>query len=249
MTSKRWWTTGVDWIDLLYPPYTAMVLSYVVIGACMTPEGPIWSLTGLALLAYFLGVGVAAHCFDEVKGHPLGTNISDRILLAVGAISMALIGALALFGFLWLEYGWLPFYMPWLGLPESPRRGGIGLLAFAAVEAFFVFAYSLELFGGRFHNDFCFVFSWAFLPTLFGYYINALRLDLHAILLALAISMTAVIETRINHWVKRMSEDPRREYAPWIKEPQEAVQATVALTVLLAIALALWRALGPVGLI
>jgi len=226
-----------------------MVLSYIVIGACMVPEGPNWTLTTLALLAYFLGVGVAAHCFDEVKGHPLGTKINDKVLLAVGAISMALIGALTLAGFLWLEYGWVPEAFSWLPLPESPGRGGIGLLAFAAVESFFVFAYSLELFGGRFHNDFWFVFSWAFLPTLFGYYINALRIDLHAILLALAISMTAVVETRINHWVKRMSEDPRREYAPWIKEPQEAVQATVALTVLLAITLALWRLLGPIGLL
>jgi len=244
MTSKRWWTTGIDWIDILYPPYTAMVLSYVLIGACMAPKVS-WPLTGLALLAYFLGVGVAAHCFDEVRGHPLGTRFSDRALLAVGGITMSIIGAMTVMGFLYLEYGYLPPFFSWLPLPPSPGGGGIGLLVFAALEAFFVFAYSLELFNGFFHNDFWFVFSWAFLPTLFGYYRNALRVDAHAVLLATAISMTAVVETRINHWVKRMSEDPRREYAPWIREPQQAVQAVVALTVLLALSLFLWRLIGP----
>jgi len=244
LTSKRWWTTGIDWIDILYPPYTAMVLSYVLIGACLAPEVS-WTLTGLALLAYFLGVGVAAHCFDEAKGHPLGTKFSDKALLASGSLVMAVVGLMALFGFTYLEYGYLPGWLHLPGLPESPGRGGWGLLAFAALEGFSVFAYSLELFGGRFHNDFWFVFSWSFLPTLFGYYINALRLDAHALLLAAALSMTAVVETRINHWVKRMSEDPRREYAPWIKEPQEAVQATVALTMLLALSLLAWRLFGP----
>ena len=244
MTSKRWWTTGIDWIDLLYPPYTAMVLSYVLIGACLAPRVS-WLLTGLALLAYFLGVGVAAHCFDEVKGHPLGTRFSDRALVATGLIAMAVVGAMALFGFTYLELGYLPSWLRLPGLPPSPGYGGWGLLAFALLEGFFVFAYSLELFGGFFHNDFWFVFSWAFLPTLFGYYINALSLSPHAVLVALALSMTAVVETRINHWVKRMSEDPRKEYAPWIKEPQEAVQATVALTILLALAMVVWRLLGP----
>jgi len=40
---------------------------------------------------------------------------------------------------------------------------------FALAEGFFVFAYNLELFQGRFHTDPWFAFSWGFLPVLAGY--------------------------------------------------------------------------------
>jgi hypothetical protein len=65
-----------DYWTLLHPPYTAWHLSFVAIGASVVPVlRPAY--LGLALLAFFLAVGVAAHALDELTGRPLGTRISD----------------------------------------------------------------------------------------------------------------------------------------------------------------------------
>ncbi len=65
--------TGGGWRDywtLLHPPYTAWHLSYVALGAAVAPRFDVgrWALT---TLAFFLGMGVAAHALDELTGRPL----------------------------------------------------------------------------------------------------------------------------------------------------------------------------------
>ena len=82
-----------DWWTLLHPPYTLWHLSYVVLGAAMAPVLD-WTALGLAVLAFFLAVGLAAHALDELKGRPLGTLIPDGVLRAVAAVALA--GACAL---------------------------------------------------------------------------------------------------------------------------------------------------------
>ena len=47
-----------------------------------------------------------------------------------------------------------------------------------------VAGYNLELLGGRLHSDFGFAFSWGAFPALTGYFAQAERLDLVAILVA-----------------------------------------------------------------
>ena len=47
----------------------------------------------LALVAFFLAVGVAAHALDELRGHPLRTQLPDGALIALAAVSLA--GAVA----------------------------------------------------------------------------------------------------------------------------------------------------------
>jgi hypothetical protein len=113
------------------------------------------------VLAFFCAVGVAAHALDEVHGHPLRTAIPDAALwLAAGA---GLLGAVSL-GLLGLA------------------RVGPGLLAFIVVGPLLVVGYNLELFGGRLHTDVGFALAWGTFPVLTGYFAQAERLGLAALL-------------------------------------------------------------------
>ena len=149
-----------DWWTLLHPPYTAWHLAYVVIGASLAPHTDAIRLMA-TVLAFFCAVGVGAHALDEVHGHPLRTAIPDAALwLAAGA---GLLGAVAL-GLLGLA------------------RVGPGLLAFIVVGPLLVVGYNLELFGGRLHTDVVFALAWGTFPVLTGYFAQAARLGLAALL-------------------------------------------------------------------
>src|SRR3954454_5303079 len=76
-----------DLVTILHPPYTAWHLSYVALGAAAAPVLHGGRLAA-ALAAFLLGVGVCAHALDELHGHPLGTELSSRVLvaLAVGGL-------------------------------------------------------------------------------------------------------------------------------------------------------------------
>jgi hypothetical protein len=149
-----------DWWTLLHPPYTAWHLAYVVIGASLAPHTDAARLL-VTVLAFFFAVGVAAHALDELHGHPLRTAIPDAALwLAAGA---GLLGAVAL-GLLGLS------------------RVGPELLAFIIVGPVLVVGYNLELFGGRLHTDVAFALAWGAFPVLTGYFAQAERLGLVALL-------------------------------------------------------------------
>jgi len=151
-----------DWWTILHPPYTAWHLSYVVIGACLAPHTDATRLLA-TLLAFFFAVGVAAHALDELHGHPLRTTISDRLLWLAAGAGLAVAVA--------------------LGIAGVPRVG-TGLLAFIVAGPILVAGYNLELLGGRLHSDVGFAFSWGAFPALTGYFAQAERLDLVAILVA-----------------------------------------------------------------
>ena len=144
-----------DYITLLHVPYTAWHLSYVAIGAALSPE---FSLSRLwpALAAFGLAVGIGAHALDELNGRPLRTQIPTRILVALAGASIAGAVAIGIVGALTID--------PWLG-------------AFVAAGAFIVVAYNLEWFAGRFHNDAWFALAWGAFPLLTAYFATALTLD------------------------------------------------------------------------
>lgn len=144
-----------DYVTLLHPPYTLWHLSYVVLGAALAPTLH-YDRLGATLLAFFLGVGVAAHALDELNGRPLRTRIPSSVLILLTAI--ALIGAVGL-GLLGAV-----IVSPWL-------------LAFIGFGAFIVIAYNLELFSGRFHSDLWFALAWGAFPLLTAYWVSAERLD------------------------------------------------------------------------
>jgi hypothetical protein len=142
--------SAADWWTVLHPPYTLWHLSYVVLGAAMSPHRD-WGALGLSVLAFLLAVGLGAHALDELAGRPLGTRIGDRALQAAAGVS--LLGAVAL-GYVGV-FLWGPVNWP--------------LLAAIPVGALVVVGYNLELFDGRLHNDASFALGWGGFPVLVGY--------------------------------------------------------------------------------
>jgi hypothetical protein len=160
--ATRGWRRDV-WA-VLHPPYTAWHLSYVLVGASLAPKVSLFRLAP-TLVAFFLAVGIAAHSLDELRGRPLRTTVPSAVLWT--AAGVGLVGAVA-FGI--------------AGLPVV----GLGLLPFIAAGVLFVFAYNLELLGGRLHGDFWFALSWGAFPVLTAYFAQTGRLSIGAIGVAAA---------------------------------------------------------------
>ena len=159
-TRAKGWRRDV-WA-LLHPPYTMWHLSYVLIGAGLARVLLAPRLLA-TLLAFFLAVGISAHALDELRGRPLRTQIPDGVLWAASITGLA--GAVAL-GF------------------AGVVVVGAGLLPFIAAGVLFVFAYNLELLGGRLHGDFWFALSWGAFPVLTAYFAQTGRLSIGALLAA-----------------------------------------------------------------
>ena len=152
-----------DYVTLLHLPYTLWHLSYVVIGGCLAPH-PNGGRLALTALAFFLGLGVAAHALDELRDRPLQTRIPTGMLVALAVVSLA--GACA------------------IGVAVAFTHD-LWLLAFVAFGGFIAPAYNLELFGGRFHNWFWFATAWGAFPILTAYFAMADRITGEAVLAAL----------------------------------------------------------------
>lgn len=173
---------------MLHPPYTLMVLSFVVMGAAMSPRFsvPLLLATGVA---YFLGLGVGAHFLDQITG--MGSRYvrhwSDRALWAAGLAGVG--GAVA------------------IGVAGAFLVIGPGLLFLVAVQAACAVGYPLApLFRGAFHRDSVFAISWGGLPFLTSFYAQAGSVTVPAVLLAGALAGIAVAEIRIS----RISRSARR---------------------------------------
>ncbi|HYA02350.1 MAG TPA: hypothetical protein VEI04_04470, partial [Syntrophobacteria bacterium] len=74
----------------------------------------------------------------------------------------------------------------------------------AVLEGFFVFAYNLEWFGGRFHTDRWFAFSWGALPVLAGYIMQTNRISVPALFLALSMALFSSIEIKASRPYKEL---------------------------------------------
>lgn len=144
---------------VLHPPYTAWHLSYVLIGAALAPAVDGVRLLA-TLLAFFLAVGVAAHALDELKGRPLGTELPGAVLTTAAALG--LVGAVG------------------LGVAGVTKLGP-GLIPFIALGILFVFAYNLELLGGKLHGDFWFALSWGAFPVLTAYFAQTGTISIGAV--------------------------------------------------------------------
>jgi hypothetical protein len=207
-----------DYVTLLHPPYTAWHLSYVVIGAALAPQ---WrpGILGLALAAFFLGMGVGAHALDELQGRPLQTRIGRRTLLVLAVAS--LLGAAA------------------IGIGTAFHTT-LWLLPFVVVGAFLAVAYNLELFGGVFHGTLWFALTWGALPVLATYVAAAETIRAEALAAALFAALVS--------WAQRVLSTPvrtqrRQEGAltPLGQQFELGLRVLSAAMVSLALALVLLR--------
>jgi hypothetical protein len=223
-----------DYVTLLHPPYTAWHLSYVAIGAALTPEFALPRLWP-ALVAFGLAVGVGAHALDELNGRPLRTEISGRMLVVLSVASVAAAVAIGVVGAVTVN--------PWLA-------------AFVAVGAFIVVTYNLESFTGRFHGDVWFALAWGAFPLLTAYFAAAERIDGTAVLGAFFAFAASLAQRRLSTQVRYVRRrvatvsgtverrDGTREAlgATDLMAPAEgALRALTAATVALALALVIMR--------
>jgi hypothetical protein len=172
-------------IGLLFLPYTGMVLSFAVMGSMIAPT-VYWDRVPAIVLIYFFGLGVAAHALDALgskEAKPWGAVFTKKQLRLLAASS--LIAAYAVAG--WYILRVVPF-----------------LLVLAVLEGFFVFAYNLEWFGGRFHTDNWFAVSWGGLPVLAGYVMQANTVNPAALILACAAALLALVEIKASRPYKEL---------------------------------------------
>ncbi len=149
-------------IGLLFLPYTSIVICFAAWGSL----GGTFSVERLAAICiiYFLAVGVSAHCLDAVGGKtkPWG-NLPKRKILSIAIFALCIAFSIGLY------YAFL----------DSPLLFLLGI-----AEGFFLFAYNLELFGGRFHNKLTTVISWGILPVFAGSIIQTNSISLDTIILS-----------------------------------------------------------------
>src|ERR1700683_3783487 len=159
-----------DLVTLLHPPYTAWNLANVAIGAPLSPHVYPGRLLA-ALAAFFLAVAICAHVLDELHGRPLGTHLSSRTLIALAVVSLMGAAAIGIVGAVTISLTLIPFVL---------------------AGVFFVLAYNLEWFGGRFHTTFWLAISWGAFPVLTSYWINALEIRPSVLLAAGGCAMLLV---------------------------------------------------------
>ena len=193
-----------DLVTLLHPPYTAWHLSYVVLGAAAAPTVHA-DRVAATLAAFALAVGVAAHALDELHGHPLGTGLSDRALIALAIVGLAGAVGIGIAGVLTVSVTLIPFVV-----------GG----------AFIALAYNLELAGGRFHSDAWFAIAWGGFPALTSYWANALTLRAPGLLVVAGCIALSVAQRRLSTPVREL----RRRTVSVSGEQRLADGRTIELT-------------------
>ena len=224
-----------DYVTLLHPPYTLWNLSYVAVGAALAPQMD-WPLLGWTALAFALALGVGAHALDELNGRPLQTRISSSMLVGLAAVSIS--GAAA------------------IGIAVAVSRT-LWLLLFVVVGSFLVVAYNLELFGGRFHTGFWLAATWGSFTVLTAYFASARTLNGAAFAAAAYAFAAITAQRRLSTQVRLV----RRRVAAVEGEmllhdgttlpvdgdaltaaPEAALKALAVASVLIAVALLLFRA-------
>ncbi|MBS3926925.1 MAG: hypothetical protein KGZ34_09605 [Nitrosarchaeum sp.] len=173
-------------VGILFLPYTGMVVSFAIWGS-LSVEFSFDRIVSISLL-YFFAIGISAHCLDALgsKKKPLGKVSRSKLWSAV-IISLIISFSIGLY-YIFLD--------SWLLVP-------IGIM-----EGFFLFAYNLELFGGKFHNNLSFVISWGILPVFAGAAIQSSSITVETIIfsaIAGLVSYILIITSRKYKELKRQN--------------------------------------------
>jgi hypothetical protein len=172
-------------VGLLFLPYTGMVLAFTVVGASLA-ETVHWDRVAALLVIYFLALGVGAHALDALGSRtrkPWGEIFPRRVLLGLAAASIGIAYAIGI----------------WYIIHHAPL-----LAVIAVLEGFFLLAYNLEWFGGRFHTDGWFAFSWGALPVLAGYVLQTNSVSAPAVVVAAAMALLSLVEIKASRPYKEL---------------------------------------------
>src|SRR5262249_40045837 len=172
-------------VGLLFLPYAAMVLGFTVIGSMLAPA-ILWDRVAAIVLIYFLALGIGAHALDALGSRtakPWGDAFSRAQLWTVAIVAVVAAYAIGIW--------YMVRYTPLLWLIAIP-------------EGFFLLAYNLEWFGGRFHRDSWFALSWGALPVLAGYILQTNAVSLAALAMALAMAMLSLVEIKASRPYKAL---------------------------------------------
>jgi hypothetical protein len=194
-------------MGILFLPYTGMVVSFAIWGS-LSVESSLDRLLSIGVL-YFFAIGVSAHCLDALgsKKRPWG-NISRSNLWVVSIISLILSFSIGMY---------YAFLDSWLLFP-------IG-----ALEMFFLFAYNLELFHGRFHNNASFVISWGILPVFAGAVIQSNSISVETIIFSIIAGLASYILITVSRKYKIL----KQQNAPYeIFHKKEIILKLVSSTVI-----------------
>jgi len=169
-----------DLLIILHPPYTLWHLAYVLIGAALAPQLN-WGVLGWTVLAFFLAMGIGAHCLDELNGRPLRTPFSNASLWVTAIVSILL--------------------AMYIGFTVGVRET-IWVLPCIFFGGFIVVAYNLEWGRGFFHHDFWFGFAWGAFPVVTAYVAQAHTISWEVGLLALWAMLYSMAQRMLSHQVR-----------------------------------------------
>ncbi len=212
-------------VGLLFLPYTGMVLSFSVIGSLLAPSIH-WERVVAIVAIYFLGLGIGAHALDALGSKatkPWGTVFTKLQLWLIALASLVLAYTIAIY--------YMVKYVPFLW-------------SMALSEGFFVFAYNLEWFHGRFHTDGWFAFSWGFLPVLAGYIMQTNTISVGALALAVSMAFFSLIEIKASRPYKDLKQrvNALQPEERSLMMRYEAILKSVSFGVmLLGVGLIMWR--------
>ena len=177
-------------IGILFLPYTGMVVSFAIWGS-LSVEFSLDRLVSIGLL-YFFAIGISAHCLDAVgsKKKPWG-DISHSKLWSTAIIFLIISFSIGLY---------YAFSDSWLLIP-------IGI-----AEGFFLFAYNLELFRGKFHNNLSFVISWGILPVFAGAVIQSNSITGETIIFSTIAGFASYILIVTSRKYKRLKKENQKTY-------------------------------------
>lgn len=220
---------------ILHIYYTLMCISFLTVGFAI--QKPVnYEVMGATALAYFLGLGIAAHCLDQLPG--MGSRyvryLSVRELLALSILSLT--GAIG------------------IGIYYMLKLQAWHLLWLIPLQTFFAITYpAAKLFRGFFHNDFWFSVSFGAIPVLIGYYMNNLSFSLIILPFALLCALISAIEITLSRHARKLRRElsdrkvwfdsdflvvpPEPEYAyhVLVMKPERALKILCILSYLLPV--------------
>ncbi len=165
-------------IGILFLPYTAMCISFALLGSLISPSIH-WDRIVAVILIYFFALGIGAHFADSIGSpkRPWGVEISKRISWIILVVSLSIAYSIGIY--------YIIYFVPLLSVV-------------AVAEGFFLFAYNFEKFGGRFHTNFWFVIAWGSLPVLAGFIMQTNAITLESILVATVAGFISYVEIRLS---------------------------------------------------